>query len=156
MIVEFILLYVSPDWIGCCLICIINEPPLNPFYSRKKIQTNNPAILPNSYLDRLLAETASNCYSPIPADQYYRWWWGQNLHPITIIKTSRDFLSTVHLFPKGCIYICKFYCTENIQNVHNYRYNIPQSCPGITKRRCLALEKLCSLFDIIILNTFFN
>lgn len=67
--------------------------------------------------------------------------------------TSWD-LSTVHLFPKGCIYICKFYCTENIQNVHNYRYNIPQSCPGITKHRCSALEKLCSLFNIIIFNTF--
>lgn len=65
-------------------------------------------------------------------------------------------LSTVHLFPKGCIYICKFYCTENIQNVHNYRYSIPQSCPGITKHSCSALEKLCSLFIIIILNTFFN
>lgn len=51
---------------------------------------------------------------------------------------------------------CKFYCTENIQNVHNYRYNIPQSCPGVTKHRCSALEKLRSLFfSILILITFF-
>lgn len=48
----------------------------------------------------------------------------------------------VHLFPKDCIYIRKLYCTENIQNVHNYRYNIPQSWPGDTKQVYLALEKL--------------
>lgn len=71
-------------------------------------------------------------------------------------KTTRDKLifQLYIYFQKGCIYICKFYCTENIQNVHNYRYSIPQSCPGITKHSCSALEKLCSLFVIIILNTF--
>lgn len=79
--------------------------------------------------------------------------WTDTKCKMTSFCTTWD-LSTVHLFPKGCIYICKFYCTENIQNVHNYRYNIPQSCPGITKHRCLALEKLCSLVNIIILNTF--
>ena len=49
-------------------------------------------------------------------------------HPLTWQTSS---ISTVHLFPKGCIYICKFYCTENIQNVHNYRYIIPQAAPAI-------------------------
>lgn len=50
--------------------------------------------------------------------------------------------SAVRLFPKDCIYISKLYCTENIQNVHNHTYNIPQSWPGNTKQVYLALEKL--------------